>query len=107
MLPQKLPDETENTEATEDTQATEAPKETTGNTELKLKKTDITMFARYSSVELGLDCDIPAEDIKWFTMDSTVAIVQNGKVTATGSGMTRIYAEYKGQQVFCIVRCTF
>ncbi len=100
--------ETENTAAaTETTEATEAAKETTGNTELKLKKTDITMFARYSSVDLELDCDIPAESIKWFTMDSTVAIVHNGTVTATGSGMTRIYAEYNGQQVQCIVRCTF
>lgn len=97
----------ESTEATESVEATEEPKETTGSMELKLKKTDITMFARYSSAMLELDCDIPAKDIKWFTMDSTVAIVQEGKVTATGSGMTRIYAEYNGQQVQCIVRCTF
>lgn len=95
------------TEAPKETEATEAPKETTGKTELKLKKTDITMFSRYSSADLELDCDIPAESIKWFTMDSTVAIVHNGTVTATGSGMTRIYGEYNGQQVECIVRCTF
>ena len=98
---------TEATEAAKETSATEAPKETTGKTELKLKKTDITMFARYSSVDLELDCDIPAEDIKWFTMDSTVAIVHNGTVTATGSGITRIYGEYGDQQVECIVRCSF
>lgn len=98
---------TDASEATEATEATEAPKETTGSMELKLKKNDITMFARYSSVNLELDCDIPAEDITWFTMDSTVAIVHNGTVTATGSGMTRIYGEYNGQQVECIVRCTF
>lgn len=100
---------TGNTESAEATQTTESTKETTGDTEvtLKLKKNDITMFARYSSAMLELDCDIPVEDIKWFTMDSTVAIVHNGQVTATGSGMTRIYGEYKGQQVECIVRCTF
>lgn len=98
---------TEATEATESTEATEAVKETTGSMELKLKKTDITMFARYSSVELELDCDIPVKDIKWFTMDSTVAIVHDGTVTATGSGITRIYGEYGGQQVECIVRCSF
>lgn len=100
-------DATEAAAATEATEATEVPKETTGNTELKLKKNDITMFSRYSSVDLELDCDIPVESIKWFTMDSTVAIVHNGTVTATGSGMTRIYGEYGGQQVECIVRCTF
>ena len=88
-------------------ESTEATKETTGSMELKLKKTDITLFARYSSADLELDCDIPVESIKWFTMDSTVAIVNNGTVTATGSGMTRIYGEYNGQQVQCIVRCTF
>ena len=100
---------TEGTQTTEATQETEAVKETTGSKELKLKKTstDITMFARYSSVDLELDCDIPVEDIKWFTMDSTVAIVHNGMVTATGSGITRIYGEYGGQQVECIVRCHF
>ena len=92
---------------TEATEATEVPAETTGKTELKLKVTDITMFARYSSADLQLDCDIPVESIKWFTMDSTVAIVQNGTVTATGSGMTRVYGEYNGQQVECIVRCMF
>lgn len=100
-------DGTEPSAAAEETEATEAPKETTGKMELKLKDVDITMFARYSSHDLKLDCDIPVESIKWFTMDSTVAIVHNGTVTATGSGMTRIYGEYNGQQVECIVRCTF
>lgn len=97
----------ETAESTAATEATEAAGETTGSMELKLKKNDITMFARYSSADLELDCDIPVEDITWFTMDSTVAIVHNGTVTATGSGMTRIYGEYNGQQVECIVRCTF
>lgn len=103
-------DATEATDAaasTEATDATDAAEETTGSMELKLKKNDITMFARYTSADLELDCDIPMEDITWFTMDSTVAIVHNGTVTATGSGMTRIYGEYNGQQVECIVRCTF
>lgn len=89
------------------TESTEPAKEITGNTELKLKKTDVTIFSRYTSIVLELDCDIPAESIKWFTMDSTVAIVHDGKVTATGSGITRIYGEYGGQQVECIVRCNF
>ena len=106
-VPAPQVEETEATEASEATEATEAAKETTGSMELKLKKNDITMFARYSSADLELDCDIPVEDITWFTMDSTVAIVHNGTVTATGSGMTRIYGEYNGQQVECIVRCTF
>ena len=95
------------TEAAGETAATETPAETTGKTELKLKQKDITMFAAYSSAELELDCDIPKDSIEWFTMDSTVAIVHNGTVTATGSGITKVYAKYGNQEVPCIVRCTF
>ncbi len=102
--------ETESTEASEETQPEEtAATEETRSPELtlKLKKTDITIFARYDSAELVLDCDIKPEEIYWFTMDSTVAIVNNGVVTSTGSGITRIYGEYEGQRVECIVRCSF
>ena len=99
---------TEAAESTEATEATEAAEETVpAGTELKLKKTDITIGSSYTSVRLELDCDIKPEDMTWFTMDSTVAIVHDGVVTSTGSGLTRIYGEYKGQQVECIVRCVF
>jgi len=99
-------------DATEPEKETETAEETTAATipegeVLKLKKVDITMFSPYSSTTLELDCAIPATEIKWFTMDSTVAIVHDGVVTATGSGITRIYGEYKDQQVQCIVRCNF
>lgn len=96
------------TQPEETTEATEAPEETSeAGQELKLKKTDISIFSNYTSVKLELDCDIAPEDMTWFTMDSTVAIVHDGVVTSTGSGMTRIYGEYGGQQVECIVRCPF
>jgi hypothetical protein len=96
-------DETEAaTEATEATGATEAQKQA-----LKLKQDDITIGANYTSVQLELEGDIKPEDVKWFTMDSTVAICHDGLVTATGSGMTRIYGEYQGDQVVCIIRCIF
>ena len=99
---------TEAVEATEATEATEAAEETApAGTELKLKKTDITIGSNYTSVKLEMDCGIKPEDVKWFTMDSTIAIVHDGVVTSTGTGMTRIYGEYEGQQVMCIVRCIF
>lgn len=102
------PQATDATEAAQETAAAETTQATIPEGEvLKLKKGDITMFARYSSTVLELDCEIPAESIYWFTMDSTIAIVNNGVVTATGSGITRIYGEYEGQQVECIVRCNF
>lgn len=107
----------DSTQAAEETQATEpettedatdAAEETSAaGQELKLKKNDISIFSNYTSVKLELDCDIAPEDINWFTMDSTVAIVHDGVITSTGSGMTRIYGEYGGQQVECIVRCPF
>ena len=93
------PQETDAEENTEETSA--------AGVELKLKKTDISIFSNYTSVKLELDCDIKPEEVYWLTMDSTVAIVNNGIVTSTGSGMTRIYGEYEGQRVECIVRCQF
>ena len=94
--------EEETEDATEATEATEAQEQA-----LKLKQDDITIGVNYTSVQLELEGDIKPENVKWFTMDSTVAICHNGLVTATGSGLTRIYGEYEGQQVICIVRCMF
>ncbi|MBQ2854569.1 MAG: Ig-like domain-containing protein [Oscillospiraceae bacterium] len=102
---------TEATEATEAAGETQ-PQESTDATEfgelvVKLKKSDISIFARYTSVTLELDCDLELTDLTWFTMDSTVAIVHDGVITATGSGITRIYGDYGDQRVECIVRCSF
>ena len=100
-------------EGAEEMQATEAatqPAETTEQTTppdavLKLKKTDITISFLRTSVTLELDCDINPEDVTWFTMDSSIAIVNDGVVTSMNRGTTKVYAEYKDQQVACIVRC--
>ena len=103
--------ETEATEETGDADATEATEATDGASAeeqvLKLKMDDITISSNYTSVQLELEGDINPEDVDWFTMDSTVAICHDGLVTSTGSGLTRIYGEYDGQQVMCIIRCIF
>lgn len=100
-------DATEAAEATEATEAATEPQETQPEeVKLKLKKTDITIPYLRTSVTLALDCDIDPEEVTWFTMDSSIAIVNDGVVTSIGRGMTKIYAEYKGQQVSCIVRCS-
>ena len=103
-------DGTTPTDAATETEATQAAEETTEATVpegevLKLKKSDITISFLRTSVTLELDCAIPAEDVTWFTMDSSIAIVNDGVVTSMGRGTTKIYAEYEDQQVFCIVRC--
>ena len=105
--------EPDGTNATGSTEAAETVPTTVETTEatipegevLKLKKNDITISFLRTSVTLELDCAIPAEDVTWFTMDSSIAIVNDGVVTSIGRGTTKIYAEYKDQQVFCIVRC--
>lgn len=101
-----IEEETEpTTEATTATEATEAATEaTTGNTTLKLKKSDITFGKIGVYTTLELDCDLKAEDVKWRTSDSSIAMVRNGVVTAMGKGVAKITATYNGESVSCIVR---
>ena len=99
-----IEEETEPT--TEATKATEAPatEATTANTTLKLKKSDITFGKIGVYTTLELDCDLKAEDVKWQTSDSSIAMVRNGVVTAMGKGVAKITATYNGESVSCIVR---
>lgn len=94
---------TDKTEATQ-TEETAAPTE---KSKLKLKKTDITLFARYVSYTIEMDCDIQPDQVDWITMDSTICIVIDGVVTATGPGSTRIIGTYDGESVECVIRCNF
>lgn len=48
---------------------------------------------------------IPRELITWDSADETVAVVENGVVTAVGVGSTTISAEYQGQRLECAVGC--
>ena len=121
MTVEETTDETQQTEAVEATGVTQAAEETVpaetkaeevteaapAETTLKLKKEDITISSNRTSVKLELEGNIDPAKVKWFTMDSTVAICLDGVVTSTGSGLTRVYGEYNGQQVMCIVRCVF
>ena len=86
------------------TEETAAPTE---KSKLKLKKTDITLFARYASYTVEMDCDILPDQMDWITMDSSICIVIDGVVTATGPGSTRIIGTYNGESVECVVRCNF
>lgn len=110
-----IPGETENllpaetVEVTVSQQITETvpPTEEAGQIVLKLKDTDRSSNKRGVSFDLQLDCDLRPEDVTWLTLDSKVAIVKNGTVTTIGPGSTKIIAQYKGQQVECIIRCNF
>lgn len=83
------------------------PTEAAADVVLKLKDKDRSSNKRGVSFTLELDCDLKPEDVTWLTLDSNVAIVKNGLVTTIGPGSTKIVAQYKGQQVECIIRCNF
>lgn len=107
----KLPEETgpsadpstETTSAEEPSEETEAA----GEVILKLKQSDISFSKKGVTFELELDCDLDPKDVTWMTMDPDVAICHDGVITVLGNGTTRIVAQYKGQEVYCIVRCSF
>ena len=65
------------------------------------------MFARYVSYTVEMDCDLQPDQLEWITMDSSVCIVIDGVVTATGPGSTRIIGTYDGESVECVIRCNF
>lgn len=65
---------------------------------------DVTIGKIGVYITLELDNDIPAENVKWSTSDSSVATVFNGNVTAIGKGNCVIRAEYNGQTAECVVR---
>ena len=51
--------------------------------------------------------NLPFDKITWSSDDETVATVEDGLVTAVGSGVTTIYGNYNGQIQSCVVRCNF
>ena len=48
---------------------------------------------------------VPVELINWICEDTTIAIIENGIVTAVSPGKTYIYAEYGGKTYKCILHC--
>lgn len=105
------PDATEQTGETEAPDETEAPEQTTAPTEalldvtLTLNRSDMTFSFKGESFKLGIPGELDYEDITWTSDNANIAKVENGVVTATGYGTTKIYAQYGDQKVQCIVRC--
>lgn len=89
-------------EQTESTETTAAP--TVSAEGFKLNREDFTLAKKGESHVLYKG-EIPVESITWTTDDANVATVENGKVVAVGSGITKVYAEYGGVKCSCIVRC--
>lgn len=97
------------TEATEPDPTTETSVPTTPvevQGELKLNRKDIT-FSSKGETWVIYDGSVSKTDITWSTDNASVATIDNGKVTAVGKGVTNVHAEYNGEKVSCIIRCSF
>ena len=73
---------------------------------LKLNREDIT-FSKKGEAWPLYNGEIPLNEITWSVGNENVATVKNGTVRAVGPGTTNVYAEYQGQKVSCIIRCSF
>lgn len=97
-------DETEETAETEQetTEATEPKKDLP---DIAFNKTDLSFFMLGEQYEIPYTpSEIPAEDITWTSDNSDIVSVENGVLTMRWWGTTKIYAEYDGVKIECIVR---
>ncbi len=74
--------------------------------ELRLNRNDFTLSYKGESWVL-YNGEIAKNLITWSSDDESVVTFIDGKAVAVGNGMTKIHAEYEGQKVSCIVRCSF
>lgn len=51
--------------------------------------------------------EIAVEDIVWSSDDNSIAIIEDGKVTAVANGDTTVFATYNDQTVACVIHCKF
>lgn len=91
-------------EQTEPTEETTEATEPTEFVELKLNREDFSLFYIGESW-IVYDGELDVKEIIWTSDNESIATVADGKVVATGFGMTTIYAQYGEQKVSCIVRC--
>ena len=101
-----IPEET--TAATEETteETTEATEETIVQEELRLNRMDIT-FSYKGETWVLYNGNIPMNHITWTSDNESVVTIDDGKAVAVGYGVTEVHAEYNGEKVSCIIRCSF
>lgn len=88
-----------------------APTDPSGSEEgeektLTLDRDDITFSKKGETFRFDTG-SINASQITWTSDNEAVCIVVNGLATAVGHGTTDIHAEFEGQTVSCVIRCTF
>ena len=105
--------EESSSDTTEDSSSDTTGDDTTGGEqhdkpaeELRLNRKDITFSVKGESWVL-YSGSIAKNLITWSSGDESVVTFIDGKATAVGGGTTTVYAEYEGQKVSCIIRCSF
>lgn len=91
-VPETVPETTETTEPEE--------------VKLELSQTDFILVKAETWQTLRVKNGLDPEDVHWYSMDSTIAVVnEKGVVKAVGLGTTKIVAKYGDQEATCVVRC--
>lgn len=90
----------------EPTEGTEPSEPSTPSaSDFKLNREDFTLTSKGQVWKL-YSGDIAANQITWTSANEKVVTIKDGVVTAVGSGMTKVYGEYGGVKLSCIVRCS-
>lgn len=72
----------------------------------ELNRSDITFRNAGANWKL-YNGSIPLTQIQWRSDNASIAKIENGVVTAVGPGTTKVYGEYNGVEVSCIIRCNW
>lgn len=83
---------------------TEPP--TTPPATIKLNREDFTLFSAGEKWRV-YDGSVDASLVTFTSSNESVVTFVNGIATAVGPGTAKIFAEYEGQKLECIVRCSF
>ena len=86
----------------ESTQAPSEAEEISGELYLTVSQMVFSVVGEQEDIYCG---SIPRESVVWETADPLVAMVENGIVTAVGTGSTTVSAVYQDQRVECVIGC--
>lgn len=101
ILPEEPTQETTEETTEEPTEETTEPVEA-----LRLNRMDIT-FSYEGETWMLYDGSIPKNLITWTSDNEAVVTINEGRAVAVGYGTTKVHAEYNGEKVSCIIRCSF
>lgn len=101
-------DATAPTDSTDSTDPTATTAPTVAGTDIRLNRNDITL--QYQGEKWELYSGSVSKNLVTFSSDNeSVVTFKDGWVTAVGGSAepVKVYAEYAGQKVSCLIRCNF